>query len=809
MLPIDAELAAIVAAVTSQGSEGLILRAAPGTGKTTRVPPALAKVLGGLVVVLEPRRLAARSAAARVAEEEGWVLGQEVGFAMRHERAFGANTQILYMTEGMFAFFYADEPWRRSLKAVVFDEFHERHSEGDYAFALCRASRDQGLRIVLMSATLDDADLLLKLPDFTVLDVPGIRYSVAIEYFPRSNSDLLIRSVETAVRKMLEDSRCPGDILVFVNGIAEIRTLASLNWSEVQVLPLAGELAMSEQQRVFTPSTKRRIIFATNIAETSITIPGVTGVIDCGTAKGPRFNPLSGLTRLEVQRVSASSCVQRQGRAGRIGPGVCYRLYSEQDFLGRPGSFPPEILRLNFSRLMLTILNSGKDPENLPWVDPPTPEALADARLELELLALVDETGVTALGREAAKLPLDPRVALVCLAGDKDNLPWAALTSAILDSEAGTGQSWNLLDVILGSSQTRLDRLPPEWLRNFKQIMRLTGNPSEPEILLKTKPDMDDIKERLLRAFNDRVAMRQSGARVRDASYHLCMGRDAKLSISENEEAPQWLLVLDAIEHEKRGKIYLGMPIIESDFARSEFRLYRKERELIWDDKKQGPIAAMRSYYGKIRLGITPLPRDENDAAALSAMLEAKLLADWPAAFGSQTPIDIYHHRIKIAEQAGGTPLPLMLSGEVLRILVATMCDGATNLREITAKPLSSWIDEQLSFMEAQTLATFAPLEFKLPRGRMIPIHYEDLHAPWIEGRVQDFFGLKVHPTVGRGQVVLVVKLLAPNGRPVQVTGDLVQFWRTSYPEVRRVMAGRYPKHAWPIDPTAETEKST
>lgn len=752
-LPVDAILGDVRAALAA--GPNLVLEAPPGAGKTTRVPPALLDLFSGQVLVLEPRRLAARLAAQRAAFERGEAAGETIGWQVRFQKAAGPRTRLLYLTEGLLARRLLSDPLLEGVSAVVLDEFHERHLEGDLALALLRRlqqGRRPDLRLAVMSATLDGASVAAFLGGCPVLRSEGRLFPLDLRYTPHSAQPL-----EELVREAAEGcwSETEGDILVFLPGAAEIRRCAQALAGrriaqQADILPLHGDLTPDEQERAVAPSERRRVVLSTNIAESSVTIPGVRIVIDSGLARIPSDSPWSGLPRLEVRRVSRASAVQRAGRAARTAPGLAVRLYPQEDFLRRPEHETPEILRRELSQVCLHLHAAGvSDPGELEWLTPPPGEAMAAAEELLRRLgALAPDGALTEFGRRVARLPLHPRLAALVEHGGAAACRLAAELSAA----------------------------HPAQVAQIEKQLRSLAPPRA------TAP----LEESVLRAFPDRVARRRRGQELL-----LSNGSSALLAREAGAEQAQFLVALETEERPER-----GLPVVRSAVAIEPELLLdvfpewlREETRLEWNREAERVEVVWRLLYGE--LVVEESRRHEPDPEEAAALLARKAVEAGVERFAGEEEWKRLRNRILFA----GLPAPDPES--VLRQL----CEGLRSLEELRRAASGGGFEAAVRAQlgnRASLLDRLAPEFLTLPGGRRARIHYPDGAPPYVASRLQDFFGMTGTPRIGPDNTPLVVRLLAPNQRPVQVTQDLKGFWERLYPQVRRELMRRYPKHPWP-----------
>jgi ATP-dependent helicase HrpB len=846
-LPVDAALPAIVAALRAHGS--VVIQAEPGAGKTTRVPPALLKELTGRIVVLEPRRLAAKLSAERVAEELGANVGDLVGYQVRLENRTTAATRLAFLTEGVFTRQALGDPQLRGIACVVLDEFHERHMHTDMALALVRhlqRTTRPDLKLIVMSATLD-ADAVatyLGLPADAVQHVPGRTFPVAVEYLNTPADQRVEVSVLGAARQMLADARCPGHILVFLTGMMEITRVAKalevLPRDQADVLPLFADLSPRDQTRVFAPSQRRKIVLATNVAETSITIPGVTGVIDAGKAKIAGMASWSGMPTLDVRRVSQAACVQRAGRAGRTAAGVCYRLFSEQDFLSRPAYTLPDIQRLDFAESYLDVVALlaalGGDAADvgvaLPWFERPDPKTVATARELLTWLGALNADGkLTPLGQRMSDLPLHPRLAAVVCQGVAAGIGAPALVGALLVAEgmllghnAGAAAVADCdvhYQLDLMGQLARGGRLPhvlqSEYDRGAEsRVLRAArGLASRLRVNVEDafKPvDPDVWASAWLAGFPDRVGKKRSvppaQQKLREPPlYNFCLGRGGILGGSSVVRDAELILALDATESQGRGAdrgvtIWLASAVTPDVLATSPAPFLREERQTIWVDDPGRVDVFERTFYGEVVIAEARAALSPADAARAEEMLRIKLAERWPKPFDDDGDLKAYHARLALAA-AHGVDLGLpRFEGEMFELLLAAICTGKRSFKEVAARPLRAYLEDELPYQDRQALLDALPSELKLGNGRTMLVHYVDGKPPYLSGFIQDFYGLAATPTLLRGRLPLTIELLGPNKRPLQVTPNLVGFWQETYPKLKNELSRNYPRHHWPDDPT-------
>jgi len=793
-LPIDALIPEILAVLRSGGN--LVIQAPPGAGKTTRVPPALLE-LGGEVLALEPRRLAARLAARRVAFERGERVGETVGYQVRFEEAACPRTRLRFMTEGVLTRRLLADPLLGRVGCVVLDEFHERHLEGDLALALLARLQRQSrpdLRLVVMSATLETGPVAALLGDCPVLSVEGRRFELSVRYRP-AGAEPLEQQVTAALETLLREG-LDGDVLVFLPGAREIRRTQralepAARRAGLLVLPLHGDLPPEEQERAIAPAEQRKVILSTNVAESSVTIEGVSAVIDSGLARVATHSPWSRLPRLEVRRVSQASANQRAGRAGRTSPGRVVRLYSLEDFARRPRQDTPEILREELSRPLLTLCALGVRPEELEWLDAPPPEAWQTARQLLERLGAVDEAGaLTATGAAMVRLPLEPRLARLVVEADRRGAgEQGCAAAAVLSAELRlpeTGEQSGPSDVL------RLMEMPwsPRVRLLYEQIRRQSG--------VRSQSDAEDraLLAAILAAFPDRVARRRRGEELL-----LAGGGSALLARSSVVRAAQFLVVVE-VEHRPE----LGLPLarlasaIEPEWLLEMFPERMHERSLVeWNHAAERVERLSALFYEELAVVESRSPAAGEQAERI---LAERAMEAGVARFADAEEIERFLARLEFA--SAWTGLPVLGEKDVAQAL-ASLCRGLASFRELEAAArnggLLRALEARLPEGAAAALERAAPASLRLPSGRQVRVNYARGQPPWIAGKIQEFFGMREAPRLAGGRVPLVVHLLAPNNRPVQMTADLSGFWQRLYPAVRRELSRRYVRHAWPEDP--------
>ncbi|MEQ1631914.1 MAG: ATP-dependent helicase HrpB [Planctomycetota bacterium] len=811
-LPIDPLLPAVVAAMRDRGL--LLLAAPPGSGKTTRAPASLAQAdFGGDVVVLEPRRLAARAAASRVAQELGCEVGGFVGYQVRGDRRVGRDTKLSFLTEGVLVRRLVQDPFLEGTAVVVLDEFHERHLEGDLALAMLREVRETvrpDLKLCVMSATLDRGPLRAFLPGAVELESDGRLFPVRIEHETRRDDSALELRVRAAVERALAETT--GDVLVFLPGTGEIercdRALDNLaRRLAVQVLPLHGRLSPADQDRAIRPQSQRKVVLSTNVAESSLTIPGVTAVVDTGLCRELRFDRGRSVDVLEMARISVASATQRTGRAGRTASGVCYRLWTAGEERGMNARTTPDVQRVDLCAAALTVRAfAGRDPRQFGWFEPPVESALQSADALLTELGAVDGRGlVTERGQQLLTMPLHPRLGAVVLAGRKGRCVVSAAVAAALLSEVDQlGGSGGLdLLVAVAAFVHAVERGYPQHLcrdagttpQQARQIARTVERllPRGQDVV---GDDGDDLAACLLAGFPDRVVAR-AGKDVREAT--MVGGRGVTLPAAADGHELAIALRLHEAGRQQRSQATVVAPIDLGLLERLSAVETVVDAEL---DEEQGRVVAVRARcYRDLRLSSA---RGGDLKAVRAHELLLPLLRRDPGRWlGESKETQAFLGRIAFLRER----MPeLLLPAFDLDMIVAAAIEslGAkTDLRSLKDADLTPVLSSRLSGSQLHALRTHAPERVELPSSRHAMIDYAAPAGPTVRARLQEFFGLPSVSALAGGRVRLVLELLAPNHQPVQVTTDLASFWQKVYPDVRRELARRYPRHSWPEDPLA------
>lgn len=792
MFPVEAKLAAIAAAL--RANRDVVLTAPPGSGKTTCVPPALLDepwLDGKKIVVLEPRRLAARNCATYIAHRRGEPVGETVGFQVRLERKVSAKTRLEIVTEGLLAQRILADPELSDVGLVVFDEFHERSLACDLAFALAlevRRALRPDLRLLVMSATLDADAVARHLGDAETIRAEGRMFPVEARYL----GDL---PMTAAIGKALAETA--GDILCFLPGEGEIRK--TIDWAngrlgesaaaeKVEALPLYGSLPKAEQDRVFAPSARRKVILATSIAETSLTIEGITTVIDSGLMRVPRFSPGTGMTGLVTLPLTQDRAEQRRGRAGRVQAGVCYRLWTEAGEASRPAKMSPEIQDADLCSLVLTSAAWGAVRRtDLPWLTPPPASAWDQAVGLLTLLGALDARGqLTERGRAMARLPMHPRLANMLLASGRasDAARTACRLAAILEEGAKSRET----DIRYVSMTPRVTQLA----RRFEATLHVQDSAGA--------SPMPSEGALLARAYPDRVAKSRG-----NGTFQMVSGRGAFLP-DDDPLAHEPFLVCCALDDRMgNAKVFRACPIAAADVEDLFADQIVEEPYCAWDRPNDRVKCVVRRRLGALTLGEKPLSEaaragaSEKIAAAMAEGVRQKGVANLPC-----WTKDARQARARLAFLAKTLPddgWPEPTDARILAAL-APFLTGMTKGRDLEKLDFFRVFDCLLAEAghDRRELDRLAPMRMEVPSGSQMLIHYEG-DEPTCEVRLQECFGLMATPKVAGGRVPVVMTLLSPAQRPVQVTKDLAGFWRGAYQLVRKDLRGRYPKHYWPEDP--------
>lgn len=848
-LPIDLHLAEIAATVAQHPVT--LIDAPPGTGKTTRVAPALLDRFSQdnqRVYLLQPRRLAARSVAARIAHERGEPLGDSIGYSVRLDHCVSRSTRLIIATEGILIRRMQEDPAIEDTAVVILDEFHERSLDADLLFAMLRRVQQTlrpELRIVIMSATLDPALVADKLPEAPIIRVQSPAFPVSIRYSPlRSPATNLPHAIvehmaDTVAETILTRS---GDVLAFLPGAGEIhrcreRLEAKRVCQDWDIVPLYGSMAMEDQMRAIETGKRPRIVLATNIAETSLTIPSIKTVIDSGLARVMRFSPDVGLDRLVLENISSASATQRAGRAGRVAPGVCIRLWSEASERARAPFLDPEIRRVDLASAVLQLFAWGEGTStDFPWLESPREDGLASAKRLLELLGAVNENRITPLGRNLARLPLHPRLGRMVLAalelGCVEEACWLAAMLAERDPfdrktsspdkfRMATTQArrWDSdcierLHAIRNPSPSR-DRtqfgfVQSSAVRNIEQAARqirqmihnlshspvtrndISSQPSHPS----ENPSRDiQLMKSMLVGFPDRLAKRRESGRQRGL---MVGGKGIQIDPQSGVHEPDLFV---CIEVESAPGDACVRQASRVDFEWLQGPNLRECDELFFHPTQKQVVARHRTYWIDLLLSETPTAiRDEEGC---TETLWNAVKANWDQAFPKDDPaITQWLARIEcLRAWMPDLELPT-LSATDLHTVARDVCRGKRSLDEVRRGEWFDWLRHLLTPRQSDALEREAPARIQVPSGSWIRLDYEPGKTPILAVKIQEVFSWQQTPRIAAGRIPLLLHLLAPSMRPQQITDDLASFWRVGYAEVKKELKRRYPKHSWPDDPT-------
>jgi ATP-dependent helicase HrpB len=823
MLPIDTILPTILETVRENSN--CILHAPPGAGKTTRVPLALLDIISataGKIIMLEPRRLAAVSAARWMARSLGEEVGQTVGYSIRFDSCTSSATRIEVVTEGILTRRIQNDPLLDGMAMVIFDEFHERSIHADLGLALCLDVQRQvrsDLKVLVMSATLECEPLAELMGDAPVLSSAGHSYPVENVYLEDQPHGPLPPRVAAATLKALADTE--GDLLVFLPGAGEIRSCAArlseagLEQRDISIHPLYGDLPFEQQQAAIQPGRQRKVVLATSIAETSLTIEGVRTVVDCGLSRRLRHDQGSGMNRLVTVRESKAAAEQRRGRAGRLAPGVCYRLFSRHTYHAMTLHTPPEILDSDLSPLVLELAAWGvADPGVLSWLDPPPVAALSAAGQLLQNLSALDDAGrVTPLGSAMARLPLHPRLAGLLLRAQALGCPATGCDLAALLSER---------DIVRRSPgrrkvytvEERLELLW-EWQRTgrtiedadmgalkvvervSRQLQRLLGkSPQKTSYSV----DPDNICRLLLAAYPDRVASLREGGEGR---YLLANGRGASLAAAASIS---WVPLLIAVSvnggDQGEGIIHLAETVSEA-ILRTEMGAKIETRdEILWDSREGRIVAVRGEFIDAVCLSSRAL--SPGPEVMLPVVIEAVRASGLGLLVRNEAFLQLQARVLLVRQAFPGDGWPDLSDAALLASLDAWLgisIQGVRNAQQLAAVNCAAALLSRLDYRQRQALDELVPTHLTVPSGSRIKLDYCGGELPVLAVKLQELFGLAETPTIAGGRVGVLLHLLSPAGRPLQVTRNLKGFWDGSYHQVKKDMKGRYPKHPWPDDP--------
>ena len=820
-LQIESVIAPLRAALRDAGAA--VLQAPPGAGKTTRVPLALLDepwLAGGKIVMLEPRRRAARAAARRMAQTLGERVGATVGYRVKMDTNVGPDTRIEVVTEGVLTRMLQSDPSLEGVGLVIFDEFHERSLHADIGLALTLQSRAvlrDDLRLLVMSATLDGGPVAALLGGAPVVTSEGRAYPVETRYLPRPVEGHSEPAVARSVRAAL--AAHDGDLLVFLPGAGEIRRVEGLLADEdlgpgVWVAPLHGTLAQDAQDAAVAPSRpgERKVVLATSIAETSLTIEGVRVVVDGGWMRVPRFAPRTGMTRLETVRVTRASADQRRGRAGRVGPGVCYRLWTEGEQAALVPHGVPEILEADLAPLALELAAWGvRDPAELAWLDPPPAAAYSQARELLTQLGALDDAGaITAHGRRMGSMGLHPRLAHMVIRAAEMGLGGLACELAALlgnrDLFRGREGAPPDADLRLRVEALRGGRVPAAaWTVDRDAVRRVGEEARQLARGLRIRDgwgSSDAAGVLMALAYPDRIAQRRQGGGGR---FLLRNGRGAVFAHPQPLAEAAYVVAAELAGHGRESRVFLAAPVELADLEAHFAGQIETEESVAWDADAGAVRARRRERLGALILRESHLADADPElvTAALLAGIREKGIAALPWSKGArqlQERLVFLRHSDPSWPDASDEGLLATLED-----WLAPHLHGATSLAQLARVDLAAALEAMLAWDQRRRLDEQAPTHVDVPSGSRIPVDYSDPDAPVLPVRLQEVFGWTETPRIAGGRVPLTLHLLSPAHRPVQVTRDLASFWRTTYFDVKKDLKGRYPKHYWPDDPLAAT----
>jgi ATP-dependent helicase HrpB len=841
-LPIEAVLPQIAAALGS--SPNVVIVAPPGAGKTTRVPPALlapALNIGGKILVLQPRRMAARAAARRIAAEQRTAVGELVGYQVRFDQRIGPRTRIALVTEGILLRMLHDDPLLESVGAVVFDEFHERNLNSDLALGMVRRIQQTvrpELKIVVMSATLDAAPVAGFLGDCPIVKSEGRLFPVEVRYAGRMDQRPIGAQVASGVEQVA--TRTNGDILVFLPGVGEIRQSASelesfANRQNFRLLELYGDLPPEQQDAVLADGDRRKIVLATNVAETSLTIPGVTAVVDTGLARQMRFDSSVGLDRLALVPISKASAEQRAGRAGRTAPGVCLRLWEERSQAHRPDFEQAEIQRVDLAAPVLQLWSWGEtDVLAFPWFESPAPSAVENALAVLNRLGAIAEGALTEIGKVLARLPVHPRIARLLIEGSRrDCAARTAIAAALLSerdpflrsggnargNERGprTAASYisrsDVLDRVMAleefaatgradSTFGQINRSAAAFVLRARDQLLSEVSEAGSEIRKpgrdKAQSDNDAFLQSLLAAFPDRLAKRRDSSSGKGV---MVGGRGVRLAPQCAVTDAELYLCID-VDAGQTEAIVRQASAVERDWLPAD--RIRTADEVFFHPSQKSVVARRRTYWDDLVLEEVNVPVTLGPSSA--AVLSEAASREWDRVF-PKDDADLQGFLSRVRCLNAWMPelqLP-KFDDDQLRAILGELALSCRSFDELRRAPWLELLKARLTYPQREALEREAPERVGVPSGSRIGLVYEEGRPPVLAVRIQEVFGLRETPRIAGGRVRVVLHLLAPNMRTQQITDDLESFWANGYPRVRKDLRARYPKHHWPEDPlTAE-----
>ncbi|MEM7438348.1 MAG: ATP-dependent helicase HrpB [Pseudomonadota bacterium] len=799
-LPIDPILPDVAAALDSVGVA--VLQADPGAGKTTRVPLHLLKSgTPGRIVMLEPRRLAARAAAERMAETLGEPVGQTVGYAMRGARKVSEATRIEVITEGLLTRRIQADPELSGISTLIFDEFHERSLHADLGLALAlevRAALRGDLRLLVMSATLDVGGVAALLGDAPVIQSEGRSFPVEVRHLPkpwaqpRQRGPRFEDAMAGLIRQAVAETQ--GSLLAFLPGEGEIRRVESAlsDLPDLDMRPLYGALPFAEQRRAIAPGPRRKLVLATAIAETSLTIEGVRVVIDGGRARRARFDAGAGMARLVTDRATKAEATQRQGRAGRTESGVCYKLWTKGEE-GGMSAFPlPEILSADLAPLVLECAAWGANAADMPFLDPPRAADVTAAQELLQMLGALDANGrITDHGRAVLSQPTHPRLAHMLSKGGAGAQDLAALLEARDPLPRSAPADLSLRLLALRDQQSYQNRHP--WQASVPTLKAIRA---EAQRLRTSGPTLSDA-ERLALAYPDRIGLRRPGEAPR---FVLSGGKGAVFDDSDPMGANRMVVVADLDGDTREARVRRALPITEAEVKALFPHLIQEADRIEWSHRHRR-VEARRDT----RLGALVLASKNLKGADPSKMAAA--MGDGVADLGLDAlpwtdAARFFQARVQLLQGAEMSDLSNAALADTLEIWLVPHLGGMRTPEDLRQLDMFAILRGLLSWDQQQMLDALAPAAIKAPTGTRLPVDYRS-DPPKVAVRLQELFGMTTHPTVGPNRTPLLLELLSPARRPVQMTADLPGFWASSYADVRKDMRGRYPKHAWPEDPTS------
>ena len=834
-LPIDEIIPEILQEL--QNNNSLILQATPGAGKTTRVPPSLLQITDKNILVLEPRRMAARLSAVRVAQELNEACGETVGYQVRYEKKESKNTRIKFITEGLFLRLLLSDPKLSDIGCVVLDEFHERHIHSDVALmfvSLLQKTTRPDLKLIVMSATLETKSLADYLPQAKTLVCETPNFPVTVEYL---NGDILQKPLEIklhfACEKILKNEN-KGHILVFLPGRQDIlrcdqqlRTLE--NQYKIKIYLLSADTSIEDQQKIFAHTEHQKIILSTNVAETSLTIEGVTTVVDSGLAKISGHASWSGFPTLSLKPISKSSCTQRSGRAGRTQAGHTIRLFSLHDYNTRPQFEIPEIQRVDLTQnlLELSLLQENQNIFSFPWFDAPQQNTLeASAKLLQYLEAFDDENRPTPIGKAMGQFGFHPRLSRMIQEGKKRNLfPQALLICCLLSEgslfkrngaekeathsdvayEIGILKQYCMDKHLPNSILNQVDKIQIKKIETlFRQVASSQNISFSHAFNILSEEELSTL---LLSGFPDRVCkfrpQDDKSKKNKLPEYNLCMGGGAVLSSTSSVVEEEFILALEAEEalskmQSHSTQIQFCHGLSKSLLFTQTTSFHSEKKETYWNSDKRAAFCVNRLYYGKLVVREDAI---HGQTELLESLLVEEVKKAWPLPFDNENDLLFFNQRLHLAEQSGLSVGISPIIGDEFEMFIVYLCEGKKSFSQINEKQLGEYIDEYIGYEKILQLNHILPKQIVVGKGRKISVHYEEGKPPYVSSRLQDFFGTTQTPRILNGQLNLVVHLLAPNMQSVQVTTDLAGFWDRGYQEVRKELSRRYPRHSWAEDP--------